>query len=238
MVRRINIVTVTFVILLLLQSCSYSQKNSDEWTKQREKLVNQLKLDGITDQRTLTAMNQVPRHEFVPELYRPHSYENRPLPIGQSQTISQPYIVAYMVQELGLTEHDTILEIGTGSGYHAAVMSLVCKFVYTIEILPELGQGSIETFERLRYDNIQVRIGDGYQGWAEHAPFDAVILTAAPSKIPQPLLDQLKVGGRFIAPVGVDLQELVLITRTETGYSHKKLIPVRFVPMTGEAQKE
>ncbi len=201
-------------------------------------LVEKLELEGISDVATLGAIGKVPRHKFVPKSYRSHSYENRPLPIGHSQTISQPFIVAYMVQALKLSKKDRVLEIGTGSGYHAAVMSEVCEHVYSIEIIPKLGEGAQEILSELGYKNIDVKIGDGYIGWKEHAPFDAVILTAAPPKIPQPLLNQLAVGGRLIAPVGVNWQELVLITKTETGFSRKRLIPVRFVPMTGEAQND
>lgn len=209
-----------------------------EWTKQRDQLVKQLELEGISDVRTLEAIGKVPRHKFVPESLRDHSYEDRPLPIGHAQTISQPFIVAYMVQELKLSADDRVLEIGTGSGYHAAVISELCRQVYSIEIIPELGESARELLAELNYSNVEVRIGDGYVGWEEHAPFDAVILTAAPPEIPQPLLNQLRIGGRLIAPVGVDWQELVLMVRTENGFDRKKLLPVRFVPMTGEAQKK
>ena len=183
-------------------------------------------------------MLKAPRHEFVPPAWRNLSYLDRPLPIGSGQTVSQPYIVAYMSQALALKPTDRLLEIGTGSGYHAAVLSLLAGQVYTIEIIADLGIQARQKLETLGYKNIELRIGDGYQGWLEKAPFDAIILTAAPAKIPQPLLDQLGLGGRLIAPVGEDFQELVLVERDSSGYRTKFLIPVRFVPMTGRAMQE
>ena len=237
MFGRLNILLIILTASLFYQGCSYSQDTDDTyWKPRRLQLVETLKREGISDAKVLDAIAKVPRHLFVPERYRENSYANRPLPIGHSQTISQPYIVAYMSQELHLTPQDNVLEIGTGSGYHAAVMSSLCRFVYTIEIVEELGLTAKDRLDSLGYENVEVRIGDGYQGWVEHAPFDAVILTAAPPQIPQPLLDQLKIGGRLIAPVGINWQELVLVTRTEDGYMRQQLIPVRFVPMTGEAQ--
>ena len=214
------------------------QQDSETWQKQRQKLVAGLKVNGISDEAVLRAMTEVPRHAFVPERVRSASYQDHPLPIGQDQTISQPYIVAYMCQALKLTGKEKVLEIGTGSGYHAAVLSLLAGKVYTIEIIRELGNRAARTLDSLGYENVKVMVGDGYRGWPEHAPFDAVILTAAPPQIPQPLLDQLKVGGRLIAPIGVNWQELVLVERDEAGYRQTKLLPVRFVPMTGEAQKD
>lgn len=228
-------------IALITTWCNLScqpVQDHEIWQKQRQKLVTGLKADGITDESVLRAMNEVPRHAFVPKRVRSASYEDHPLPIGSDQTISQPYIVAYMCQALELTGKEKVLEIGTGSGYHAAVLSLLAEKVYTIEIIPELGKRAARTLDSLGYENIEVKIGDGYRGWLENAPFDAVILTAAPPKIPQPLLDQLKVGGRLIAPVGINWQELVLVRRGEDGYRETILLPVRFVPMTGEAQEE
>jgi len=220
------------------RSCADPSNSKANWDLQRSKLVNQLDREGIHDKRVLEAIGEVPRHEFVPALWRSHSYENRPLPIGLEQTISQPYIVAYMCQELHLSPADRVLEIGTGSGYHAAVMSLLCKYVYTIEIIEELGKRAEKHLKRLGFDNVKVRIGDGYKGWPEEAEFDAIILTAAPRTVPEPLKIQLKTGGRLIAPVGEHWQELVLIERTHDGYTEKKLLPVRFVPMTGQAEEE
>ena len=226
-------------MLLATAAFSGSSMISDQdWEAQRQGLVSELSRQGITDKNVLEAINQVPRHQFVPEKWRRLSYINNPLPIGNDQTISQPFIVAYMCQELKLTKTDNVLEIGTGSGYHAAVMSHLCSYVYSIEIIPELGNSARQKLDSLGYENIEVLVGDGYQGWPEHAPFDAIILTAAPPQVPQPLLDQMKIGGRLIAPVGVNYQELVLIERTKRGYRRTTLIPVRFVPMTGEAEEK
>ena len=213
-------------------------KVQDRYTELRNRMVvEQIAARGVSDQRVLAAMRKVPRHEFVPEEYQDMAYRDTPLPIGYGQTISQPYIVAYMTEQLELSPRDTVLEIGTGSGYQAAVLAELAAEVYTIEIIPELAEQAKKTLQRLGYTNVHVRIGDGYKGWPEHAPFDAIILTAAPPKIPQPLLDQLKENGRLIAPVGEDYQELVLIRKHDGEFSRKNLIPVRFVPMTGEAQK-
>jgi protein-L-isoaspartate(D-aspartate) O-methyltransferase len=190
----------------------------------------------IKDERVLRAMRKVPRHLFVPPRYRSRAYEDRPLPIGLDQTISQPYIVAYMTEALKLTGHEKVLEIGTGSGYQAAVLAEVAKEVYSIEIVKELGLRAKELLERLGYDNIHLRIGDGYRGWPDKAPFDAIILTAAPGHVPEPLLEQLAVGGRLIAPVGKRTQNLVLYEKTPSGIRSRRLLPVIFVPMTGEAE--
>ena len=213
------------------------QPGEDRWKELRLELVSGLKSKGITDERVIQAMSTVPRHEFVPRQVRADSYQDHPLPIGLRQTISQPFIVAYMCEALKLSEGDKVLEIGTGSGYHAAVMSMLAEMVYTIEIIPELGKSAAKLLEKLGYANVKVMIGDGYRGWPEYAPFDAIILTAAPPEIPQPLLDQMKVGGRLIAPIGRGWQKLVLVERTEEGYRETELLPVTFVPMTGEAQK-
>jgi protein-L-isoaspartate(D-aspartate) O-methyltransferase len=192
----------------------------------------------VKDARVLDAMRKAPRHEFVPAEYRAQAYEDHPLPIGHDQTISQPYIVAKMSELAAIKPEDRVLEIGTGSGYHAAVLSLLAKEVYTIEILEPLADSAAKRLKRLGYANVTVKAGDGYQGWKEYAPFDAVIVTAAPDHIPQPLVDQLKVGGRLVIPVGETYQELMLITKNEKGVTSKAIFPVRFVPMTGEAQKK
>ncbi|MCF7810465.1 protein-L-isoaspartate(D-aspartate) O-methyltransferase [bacterium] len=238
--KRKLITSVIFLTLIFIASIGKSsERNSevDSWESQRLKLVDGLIHDGITDRKVLEAMFFVPRHAFVPFSFRRQSYEDHPLPIGCEQTISQPFIVAYMCQSLNLGGSEKVLEIGTGSGYHAAVLSLLADTVYTIEIIPELGRSAERTLDSLGYDNIIVKIGDGYRGLPDNAPFDAIILTAAPPEIPQPLLDQMSIGARLIAPVGELWQELVLIERDETGYSRKPLLPVRFVPMTGEAQE-
>jgi len=213
----------------------------NERAQEREAMVKrQLSGRDIHDQRVLDAMRRVPRHLFIPDNQRQRreAYEDFPVPIGLKQTISQPYIVAYMTQALQLQERDRVLEIGTGSGYQAAILGELVGEVYTIEIIPELGERSKMLLAELGYRNIHVRVGDGYKGWPNKAPFDAIIVTAAPSKLPQPLLDQLKIGGRMIIPVGNIRQELVFIHRTENGYERKNMLPVAFVPMTGEAQRK
>jgi protein-L-isoaspartate(D-aspartate) O-methyltransferase len=196
----------------------------------------QLRRRGIRDRRVLAAMATVPRHLFVPEQLAGRAYRDEPLPIGYGQTISQPYVVALMSQLAELSPAESALEIGTGSGYHAAVLSRLAGRVYSIEIVPELAAAAGETLGRLGYENVEVRSGDGYRGWPEAAPFAAIVLTAAPTEIPGPLLDQLAVGGRLVAPVGEGTQQLTVITRTPGGLRRETVAPVRFVPMTGEAQ--
>ena len=205
--------------------------------RERDHMVKaQLLTRGISDRAVIRAMREVPRHEFVPAEDAAEAYDDHPLPIGFGQTISQPYIVAYMTEALGLNEHERVLEIGTGSGYQAAVLAKLGVKVFTIEIVEELAQRARRTFDRLGIPHIISRAGDGYQGWPEEAPFDAIILTAAPEHIPQPLLDQLAPGGRMILPLGKTLQKLIMLTNTSTGIQRKELLPVAFVPMTGEAQ--
>ncbi|RLJ17194.1 protein-L-isoaspartate O-methyltransferase [bacterium endosymbiont of Escarpia laminata] len=189
------------------------------------------------DPRVMEAMGTVPRHEFVPEAVKSSAYEDRPLPIGQGQTISQPYIVALMTDLMHPGPEQKVLEVGTGSGYQAAVLAELIDKVYTIEIIEELGEQAADRFHRLGYDNITPRVGDGYYGWEEHAPFDAILVTAASSHIPPPLIKQLKPGGRMVIPVGGHfmVQQLVLIEKTEQGkiITHQ-ILPVRFVPLTGD----
>jgi len=181
-------------------------------------------------------MRKVPRHELVPRNVRAQAHADRPLPIGEGQTISQPYIVAYMTEQLGLKGGERVLEVGTGSGYQAAVLAELAAEVYSIEIVPALARRAAADLARLGYRNVTVREGDGYRGWPEKAPFDAIMVTAAPPEVPAPLIDQLKAGGRLVLPVGESYQELLLITKDERGVKRQRLIPVRFVPMTGEAQ--
>jgi len=212
---------------------------TDVYTPARERMVRyQVKARGVKDEKTLAAMVKVPRHEFVPPSRRGEAYADYPLPIDHDQTISQPYIVAFMTEALKLKGGEKVLEIGTGSGYQAAVLAETAGKVYTIEIVTPLAKEAEARLKRLGYENVFVKAGDGYEGWPEHAPFDAVIVTAAPGHIPQPLVDQLKTGGRMIIPVGTQYQELVLITKTEEGVKKRSVLPVRFVPMTGEAQKK
>lgn len=212
--------------------------SEEEFQKMRLEMVeHQIQARGVKDPLVLEAMREVKRHEFVLPGQEREAYDDFPLPIGEGQTISQPYIVGLMTELARLTADSRVLEVGTGSGYQAAVLSVIAKDVYSIEILEGLGTQANDRLARLGYDNVHVRIGDGYKGWPEAAPFDAILVTAAPDHIPQPLVDQLKVGGRLVIPVGDFYQELELITKTETGIKREKIIPVRFVPMTGEAEK-
>ena len=207
------------------------------WERERKRMVNdQIAARDITDERVLAALRKVPRHELVPESVRDQAYEDRPLPIGHGQTISQPYIVAIMTELAALSPGDRVLEVGTGSGYQAAVLAEIGAEVYSIEIVEPLGQRARRDLSRLRYD-VNIRIGDGYRGWPDKAPFAAIIVTAAPPEVPEPLREQLAIGGRLVIPVGDDYQELKVITRTETGFDERTVFPVAFVPMTGEAQK-
>ncbi len=235
--RIVSILTLILLLCLIFTNQPECQENNERWHSQRLRLVEILRAEDIKSESVLYSIQVTPRHLFVPEEFRKYSYENRPLPIGLNQTISQPYIVAYMCEALELQRRDRVLEIGTGSGYHAAVMSPLVDTVYSIEILPELAERADRTLRELGYTNIVIKAGDGYLGWQEFAPFDAIILTAAPPKIPQPLIEQLAENGRLIAPVGVNWQELVLIRKLNDQLHRKRLIPVRFVPMTGEAQK-
>lgn len=189
------------------------------------------------DPRVMAALAAVPRDQFVPDDMRRHAYENRPLPIGHGQTISQPYIVAVMTDLLELQPGQRVLEIGTGSGYQAAILSELTDAVYSIEIVEPLGRQAEQRFRRLGYAGVHTRIGDGYHGWEEYAPFDAIVVTAAASHVPPPLIRQLKPGGRMVIPVGGRFltQQLVLVTRDEAGQvTTRQLLPVRFVPLTGE----
>jgi len=180
---------------------------------------------------------KIERHLFIPERLRGEAYRDDPLPIGENQTISQPYIVAFMTEQLGVMPGDRVLEIGTGSGYQAAVLAEIVDSVFTIEIITELADRARQTLLELKYENIVVRQGDGYHGWKEKAPFDAIIVTAAPPKIPPLLLEQLKIGGKMVLPVGEYVQELVVVHKTERGMEMQNVLPVRFVPMTGEIRK-
>jgi protein-L-isoaspartate(D-aspartate) O-methyltransferase len=197
----------------------------------------QIAARGIHDPRVLTALREVPRHEFVPAQLRPFAYDDHPLPIGHDQTISQPFIVAAMTELAELEPGDKVLEIGTGSGYQAAVLAALVRSVYSIEIVAPLAQRARQTLARLGVDNVQVRAGDGFQGWPEQAPFDAILVTAAPPQVPEPLKQQLAPGAKLVIPVGTAEQELRVVTRTATGFEERTVLPVRFVPMTGRAQE-
>jgi protein-L-isoaspartate(D-aspartate) O-methyltransferase len=206
---------------------------ADPYAEQREKMVReQIEARGIQSAEVLRAMRSVPRHSFVLERLRQYAYSDQPLPIGLGQTISQPYIVALMTELLAPGKTDRVLEIGTGSGYQAAVLAMIAKHVYTIEIVPELAKSAEERLTAQGYQSISVREGDGYKGWPEQAPFDRIILTAAPTEIPQVLIDQLVRGGKLVAPVGDLRQELVLLEKTARGEIRRRSVaPVRFVPM-------
>ena len=202
------------------------------FTEDRDSMVTtQIKSRGIKDAHVLEAMEKVPRHVFVPENMRKFAYHDEPLPIGKGQTISQPYIVAYMTEILQLSCEEKVLEVGTGSGYQAAVLAEITKEVFTVEIIDELSKNAKDVLQAEGYTNIHFRVGDGACGWEQNAPYDAIMVTAAPPEVPRTLQDQLKIGGRMIVPVGDAFQELVLIVREKNRFKKKKLLPVRFVPL-------
>lgn len=210
--------------------------SSDPFLAMRQRMVEQqIEARGVRDARVLEAMRTVPRHLFVPATDRDRAYDDAPQPIGSGQTISQPYIVAFMTEAAAIGPGDRVLEVGTGSGYQAAVLAAVGAEVFSIEILPALAERARGDLKSAGYAGVQVRTGDGWAGWPEAAPFDAILVTAAPTTVPQALVMQLKVGGRMVIPLGTGTQELVRITRTARGDERETLLPVRFVPMTGRA---
>ena len=246
--RIYPILLIYVSLLIIVAACSAKPKENEdssimdnegrrmiqqeEWEEKARAMVrSQIKARGITDQRVLNVMEKTPRHLFVPANIARYAYSDSPLLIGHSQTISQPYIVALMTELLELQGTEKILEIGTGSGYQAAILSPLVDTCYTIEVLEPLANEAKARLKELEYNNVVVRWGDGYAGWEEHAPFDGIIITAAPPEIPEKLIEQLKVGGKMILPVGTMLQELILITKTNEGIRKKSIIPVRFVPM-------
>ncbi|MDX9703113.1 MAG: protein-L-isoaspartate(D-aspartate) O-methyltransferase [Candidatus Auribacterota bacterium] len=213
---------------------SYAQDDTSKFSDNRFKMVeHQIVRRGITDKKVLNAIRKVPRHLFVPDDMVKHAYTDGPLPIGYNQTISQPYIVALMTELLKLNGTEKILEIGTGSGYQAAILAEIVNEVYSIEIVEPLAKRAQETIKKMGYENVYIKSGDGFHGWPEHAPFDGIIVTAAPREVPAPLIDQLKDNGRLVIPEGEYYQELRVYIKRD-GYLEKKdIIPVRFVPMTG-----
>jgi protein-L-isoaspartate(D-aspartate) O-methyltransferase len=224
------------VLLIAVLACSATETEPQDRTDGREAerrrmVEEQLEARGIRDRRVLDAMRAVPRHLFVPETQRLNAYGDHPLPIGHNQTISQPYIVGFMSEALDVAPDHRVLEIGTGSGYQAAVLSKLAKVVYTIEILAPLAERARDTLARLGVQNVDVRTGNGYLGWPERAPFDRIMVTAAPDEVPPALIEQLKMGGIMAIPVGTSVQVLRVLRRTETGLETMKTLPVRFVPM-------
>lgn len=217
-------------------ACADAQiSGQNNFQAMRERMVDtQIRARDVQNPAVLQAMRRVPRHLFVPDDLRPFAYDDRPLPIGRGQTISQPYIVGYMTEALQLTPAHKVLEIGTGSGYQAAVLAEIVKQVYSIEIVPDLAAGARRALAEAGYRNVEIRTGNGYLGWPAHAPFDRIIVTAAPPEIPQALVDQLAVGGVMVVPVGTGYQEMVIITKTPNGVVQKRTIEVRFVPMVSK----
>lgn len=230
--RRLRLSPLVFGVAVI----AAFQAAADPTADLRERMVSdQIERRGVTDARVLQAMRNVPRHQFVPEPLRNDAYFDSPLPIGHDQTISQPYIVALMTELLDLEPDERVLEIGTGSGYQAAVLAELSDHVYSIEIIEELANQAALDLAGAGYQSVQLRTGDGYAGWPEEAPFDAIIVTCAPERVPQPLVEQLREGGRMVIPVGVGVQELVVLTKVDGELAEEKIIPVRFVPMTGQA---
>jgi protein-L-isoaspartate(D-aspartate) O-methyltransferase len=224
--------TIFFALLAIFLCNAYAASEEEAFTINRQRMVKeQIERRGISDKRVLDAMRKVKRHLFVPAYLQNAAYDDNPLPIGHGQTISQPYIVAYMTEAAKINPNDRVLEIGTGSGYQAAVLAEMAKEVYTIEILQPLAEDAGRLLKELGYKNVKVKWGDGYQGWREYAPFDIIIVTAAPSEIPGKLVKQLKTGGKMVIPIGSFFQELYLLTKTDSGYIKEALLPVRFVPM-------
>lgn len=224
-------------LLPFLAGCHHKPRSTSEFAAERQKMVDgQLRSHSIADDRVLTAMTKVPREEFVPENLRADAYSDKALPIGHDQTISQPFIVAFMTEQLRPQPTDRVLEVGTGSGYQAAILAELVKDVYTIEIIEPLAKEASARLARLGYSNAHVRAGDGFGGWPDVAPFDAIIVTCAPNKVPPPLTQQLKDGGRMIIPVGTGMdQQLHLLEKKNGQLAERLILPVRFVPMTGEA---
>ena len=221
---------IVIVLVMFAGMLTYAQ--ADNWQALRQQMVDtQIRARQVQSEAVLQAMARVPRHLFVPESLRPHAYEDRPLPIGREQTISQPYIVGYMTDVLQLEPSHRVLEIGTGSGYQAAVLAEIATHVYSIEIVAELAEGARRALTESGYRNVDVRTGNGYLGWPDRAPFDRIIVTAAPPTIPNALVDQLAVGGIMVVPVGTDYQEIAIISRSASGTTETRTIGVRFVPM-------
>ena len=235
--RRRVLCALTLGVAMACASANVVPVNSAQsnFHAMRERMIDtQIRARDVHDAAVLEAMRRVPRHLFVPAELQQFAYDDRPLPIGRAQTISQPYIVAYMTEALQLEPEHKVLEVGTGSGYQAAVLAEIVEQVYSIEIIPDLAAGARRALSAAGYRNVEIRSGNGYLGWREHAPFDRIIVTAAPPEIPESLVDQLAVGGIMVAPVGTGYQHIVIITKTPNGVAEKRTIPVRFVPMVSK----
>jgi len=238
--RAIVVGFLIFSIVHITGCAAKSNKTEVSWDilARKDMVYSQIKGRGIDDERLIDAMLEVERHRFVPKTLEKLAYADHPLPIGEGQTISQPYIVALMTDELKLKATDRVLEIGTGSGYQAAILSLLVKEVYTIEIIGSLADSAAQRLASLGYENIHVRHGDGFLGWPEEAPFDAVIITCAPPELPEPLIQQLSEGGRLIVPLGDDFQMLTVYTKVAGVLEEREITPVRFVPMKGLIEEQ
>jgi protein-L-isoaspartate(D-aspartate) O-methyltransferase len=237
MFHRMRIVAQYLVFAAMATTGCGQQSTTGDFAAQRQRMVEkQLKARGITDKRVLGAMAKVPREEFIPGDARADAYQDGPLPIGYDQTISQPYVVAFMTEQLRPKQTDRVLEVGSGSGYQAAILAELMAEVYTVEIIEPLAKTAEATLQRLGYKNVYIKVGDGYMGWPEKAPFDAIIVTCAPDKVPQPLIDQLKDGGRMVIPVGERFaQQLYLLEKKSGQLKESATLPVRFVPMLRNA---
>lgn len=236
--KNIIILLAIFINTLLLNIRLSRGNEEEEFRRQREAMVTQqIAARGVKDKGVLTAMRKVKRHLFVPKMYRHLAYQDYPLPIGQGQTISQPYIVGLMTELLALSGNEKVLEIGTGSGYQAAILAALAKEVYTIEILEPLARAAEKLLKELGFNNVYVKVGDGFLGWPDKAPFDAIIVTCAPQDIPPPLIEQLAEGGRLVIPVGTNWQELKLVQKMKSGITITDIIPVSFVPMQRERKE-
>lgn len=238
--RRIVVASLCLFSLGICASPKPARAQNDPWLPRRQKMVSDfIEREGVSNARVLTSMRQVPRHEFVQPSQKGQAYLDMALPIGFKQTISPPFIVAYMTETIDPQPTDKILEIGTGSGYQAAVLSNLCQDVYTIEIVEGLGRSAKERLKKLHYDNVHCLVGDGYKGWPDSAPFDKIIVTCSPEAVPQPLVDQLKEGGRMLIPLGERYQQVFhLLIKKEGKLETQLLLPVLFVPMTGKAEDE
>jgi protein-L-isoaspartate(D-aspartate) O-methyltransferase len=242
MIKKMAVLSIFLILISSFLGCQEKRARPTEemdLAKKRKAMVqNQIKRRGVKDKRVLQAMLKVRRHKFVPENLKLSAYADQPLPIGEGQTISQPYIVALMTECLELKGTEKVLEIGTGSGYQAAILAELSDKVYTIEIVESLANRAEKLLRKLGYKNITVKSGDGYLGWEEHAPFEGIIVTCAPPYVPRPLIEQLKEGGRMVIPVGTYYQKLKLLQKIEGKIETTDIIPVRFVPMTGEGIKK